>query len=92
MKIITIKLIMVLSELQRGELAVVDQVSSGHNNQAFVYRLAGLGLMANSSVRVLRKVGFGGPLHIRVGATTEVAIRRKEAEQIVVRHVETLCP
>ncbi|MDV3349274.1 ferrous iron transport protein A [Leptolyngbyaceae cyanobacterium CCMR0082] len=89
MKIITIKRIMVLSELQRGELAVVDQVSSGKNNQAFVHRLAGLGIIVDSSVRVLRKVGFGGPLHIRVGATTEVAIRRKEADQIVVRNVET---
>ncbi len=89
MQIVTIKVVMVLSELRRGELAIVDQINAGQNNQAFVCRLAGMGIIANSSVRVLRKVGFGGPLHIRVGATTEVAIRQKEAEQIVVRDVET---
>jgi ferrous iron transport protein A len=44
-----------------------------------------MGIIPDKSIQVLRKAGFGGPLHIRIGSTTEIAIRRQEAEMIKVR-------
>ena len=36
-------------------------------------------------IRVLRKAWLGEPLHIQVGTTTEIAIRRQETEIIFIR-------
>jgi ferrous iron transport protein A len=44
-----------------------------------------LGIVPEKPIQVLRKAGFGGPLHVRVGVTTEVAIRRREAARVKVR-------
>ena len=41
-------------------------------------RLIGLGLGIGNEVKVLRK-GWFGPIHIQVGTTTELVIRRKDA-------------
>jgi ferrous iron transport protein A len=48
-------------------------------------RLEAMGLVPNKSVTVLRKASFGGPLHIRVGTTTELMIRRQEADLVMIR-------
>jgi len=46
-------------------------------------RMAALGLRKGCVVQVLRKASLGGPIHVRVG-TTEVIMRRIEAQRIVV--------
>lgn len=75
---------MSLSELKPGQIAVVEQVKSDHFGQSFTNRLAAMGIVPDRVIQVLRVAGFGGPLHIRVGLTTEVAIRRQEAENVMV--------
>jgi len=75
---------MQLSELPPGSIAIItgiDAMASDDLRQ----RLVALGIVAGQSVQVLRTAGWGGPLHIRVGATTEVAIRRQEATRVWVR-------
>lgn len=75
-----------LSQLRTRQVAQVEQIVAGPSGAALVDRLAALGIIVNQSVRVLRTARWGGPLHILVGATTEIAIRRCEADQIWVRH------
>jgi ferrous iron transport protein A len=74
---------MTLSELRIGEVAIVEQVQAGPDGQALISRLAAMGITATRSVSVLRKANLGGPLHVCVGGTTEVAIRRREADSII---------
>lgn len=81
---------MTLSELRAGETAIVEQVNGEQYDAALACRLTAMGISANRSVKVLRKATLGGPLHVQVGATTEVAIRRREANHILVRTVGTL--
>ncbi len=78
---------MTLAELQPGETAIIDQVSAPVSDSALGCRLTAMGLSANRSVQVLRRAALGGPLHVRIGATTEVAIRRREADNILIRNV-----
>ena len=42
-----------------------------------------MGIVPNKSIKVLRKGLLNGPLHIRIGTTTEIAIRRREAELVL---------
>jgi len=44
-------------------------------------RFFALGLKEGSSVRVLRRAKFGGPMHLRVG-TSELIVRLKDASCI----------
>ena len=76
---------MTLSELELGKLAIVNDIQLKHYNQDLGKRLNAMGIIPDKSIQVLRKAWFGGPLHIRVGSTTEIAIRRQEAEMIQVR-------
>ena len=76
---------MTLSELELGKLAIVNHIQLKHYNQDLGKRLNAMGIIPDKSIQVLRKAWFGGPLHIRVGSTTEIAIRRQEAEMIQVR-------
>ncbi|NJL01589.1 MAG: ferrous iron transport protein A [Spirulinaceae cyanobacterium RM2_2_10] len=75
---------MSLTELTLNTTAIVQDVQTEGDNIALTQRLAALGIRPQCQVCVLRKAGFGGPLHVRVGATTEVALRRHEAVQILV--------
>ncbi|MGD1700087.1 FeoA family protein [Dapis sp. BLCC M229] len=74
-----------LADLRTGEMAIVDQVLNIGREQGIVQRLAAMGVVSDRPVQVLRKAQFNGPLHIRVGATTEIAIRPHEAEMIVIK-------
>ncbi|MDJ0553251.1 MAG: FeoA family protein [Microcoleaceae cyanobacterium MO_207.B10] len=74
-----------VADLRTGQMAIVDQVLSIGREQGIVQRLAAMGVISDKPVQVLRKAGFNGPLHIRVGATTEIAIRSHEAEMIVIK-------
>lgn len=73
---------MPLSELAIGETATISHTEASVFGVGFTERLAALGIMQGRKVRVLRKAALGGPLHIQVGLTTEVAIRRHEAALI----------
>ncbi len=77
---------MTLAELELGKLAVVADIQLKQNSQELGKRLIAMGIIPNKSIQVLRKAWFGGPLHIRVGSTTEIAIRRQEAEMVRVRY------
>lgn len=76
---------MTLSDLRIGKVAIVDQISLGHHGQSLITRLEAMGITSNKPIQVLRKAWLGGPLHIRVGITTEIAIRRQEAEKVLIR-------
>ncbi|MGB3533450.1 MAG: FeoA family protein [Microcoleaceae cyanobacterium] len=76
---------MSLSELKPGQIALIEQIDQTPETIGFVQRLAALGIVPDRSVQVLRIAGFGGPIHLRVGTTTEVAIRRREARLVQVR-------
>ena len=39
-----------------------------------------MGFNHGQKIKLLRKAWLNGPMHIRVGMTTEVAMRRSEAE------------
>ena len=74
-----------IADLEIGQIAIVDRVINTGGEQGIVQRLAAMGVVSDKSVQVLRKAKFNGPLHIRVGATTEIAIRPHEAEMIVIK-------
>lgn len=76
---------MTLSDLSIGKVAIVDQISLGYHGQGLITRLEAMGITPDKPIRVLRKAWLGGPLHIRVGVTTEIAIRRREAEKVLIR-------
>ena len=80
-----------LTELQPGILARVERIEILTKNtesdrvlQRFSQRLEAMGILRDRPIEVLRKAEFGGPLHIRVGQTTELAIRQEEAKYIKV--------
>lgn len=65
--------------------AVVESVEAGLFGEIFLRRLEAMGLVPGNEVRVLRRAWFGGPLVVRIGMTTEVAIRRAEAHLVRIR-------
>ncbi|NEO15434.1 MULTISPECIES: FeoA family protein [unclassified Moorena] len=79
---------MTLAELKPGKLAIIEKVQIGLQIEGLANRLEAIGIIPDRQVQVLRSAWFGGPLHIRVGSTTEVAIRRQEASMIVVNPVK----
>ena len=81
---------MTLSELELGKLAVIDEIIVTQHNHKLGKRLTAMGIIPDKIIQVLRKAWFGGPLHIRVGSTTEIAIRRQEAQMIRVRYSDSL--
>lgn len=78
---------MTLSELLPGQTAIVTEILESRYGQGLSNRLEAMGMISNKPVSVIRKAGFGGPLHVRVGLTTEVAIRREEAKMVKIRHL-----
>ena len=70
-----------LSELEvNGSATVVGVRSDGTEvGDGFRDRLQAMGLRKGRSVQVLRKAPGGDPFEVRVGSTTEIAIRKSEA-------------
>lgn len=70
-----------LSELAvHGSATVVGVRSDGTEvGDGFKERLEAMGLRKGRSVQVLRKAPGGDPYEVRVGSTTEIAIRKSEA-------------
>jgi ferrous iron transport protein A len=79
---------MTLSELKPGKTALVEQIQVSRQGQGLANRLEAIGITPNKPIKVLRQAWFGGPLHVRVGATTEIAIRHQEAKTILIQPFE----
>lgn len=75
---------MTLSELKPGKIALVEKIQVSTHHQGLANRLEALGIIPNKPITVLRQAWFGGPLHVRIGATTEIAIRHQEAQKIII--------
>ncbi|MGL5509824.1 MAG: FeoA family protein [Microcoleaceae cyanobacterium] len=77
-----------LADLPCNKLAIIEKILIDQHTEAygegFAHRLAAMGIVPNQKIQVLRQALFGGPLHVRVGATTELAIRLQEAKMILV--------
>jgi len=73
-----------LSELSVGTLAFVSTIAQGSHGKGLSTRLEAMGIIPNKPIQVLRKAWLGGPIHIRVGTTTELVMRRQEAQNILV--------
>ena len=73
-----------LSELAvHGSATVVGVRSDGTEvGDGFRDRLQAMGLRKGRSVQVLRKAPGGDPYEVRVGSTTEIAIRKSEASLV----------
>lgn len=76
---------MTLAQLEPQQLAIIEKVVVNPTQKDLARRLEAMGIAPNKTVKVLRKAWFGGPLHIRIGSTTEVAIRKREAELVLVK-------
>ena len=76
---------MTLLELSVGKVALVDSVKAASLSKGLITHLEAMGIIPNKPIRVLRKAWLGGPLHIRVGTTTELVLRRQEAQNIFIQ-------
>ena len=70
-----------LAQLPSGEHATILAL---HAEAALERRLLALGLRPGQAICLLRRGLMNGPLHIRVG-TTELMLRRQEAQHIDIR-------
>lgn len=73
-----------LSSLNPQNPAIIKNIEIGTYGKGLVNRLIAMGIVAETPIMVLRKGWLGGPIHVRVGANTELAIRREEAKTIIV--------
>lgn len=76
-----------LSALRPGERGIVERVESGDFNKGLAVRLKALGVRTSRLVAMLQHGWFGGPLIVRSGSATEIAIRRTEAALVMVRRI-----
>ena len=78
---------MTLRELKIGSIAIVQKVIDDETpiGKGFKTRLEAMGLVIGKPVQVMHSARLGGPLVVRVGSTTEIIIRRSEAELIIVK-------
>jgi ferrous iron transport protein A len=77
-----------LSQLAPGQTGVIAVVEG---SEGLRQRLAALGFRAGRAIVVLRRAGFRGPLHVRLG-TTDVALRPAEAGGVSLRSVGQAAP
>jgi ferrous iron transport protein A len=75
-----------LKELKVGSIAIVKNIIDENNpiKKRFKIRLESMGLIPGKPVQVIHTAWLGGPLIVRVGSTTEIIIRRSEAELIII--------
>ena len=72
---------MMLSKLNPGETATIISI---HTDEALHQRLLALGFRSGKKIELIRKAWFSGPLQVRIG-TTDILLRRAEAEKIMVQ-------
>ncbi|TVQ42478.1 MAG: ferrous iron transport protein A [Gloeocapsa sp. DLM2.Bin57] len=75
---------MTLQELDINQIALVEAIQTEARDERFKIRLEAMGMTPGKPIRVLRSAILGGPLQVRVGSTTEIAIRRSEASLVKV--------
>jgi len=73
-----------LSHLDCGKTAIINQIITGIHGEALTTRFQSLGLVSGKKVKVIRKSWLGGTLHVKVGNTTAIALRPREADLILV--------
>ena len=78
-----------LSELAVHHSATVVGVSSDGSDlsNSFKDRLEAMGIRKGRTVQVMRKAPGGDPYEVRVGSTTEIAIRKSEASLVEITDV-----
>jgi ferrous iron transport protein A len=74
-----------LSKLKPGQSALIRSI---YAEKAFHQRLIALGFRIGKRVELIRRAGFSGPVHLRIG-TTDVIMRRAEAQSIEVSDIIT---
>ncbi|WP_174802337.1 FeoA family protein [Martelella limonii] len=74
-----------LESLAPGESGIVEIVEAGVFDAGLAVRLRAMGLSNPHRVVMVRRGWFGGPLVVRAGKATEIAIRRSEAALVKVR-------
>ena len=74
---------MKLFHLKPGQSAIVTSINI--DDPGLSRRLEAMGFTVGQQVKLLRKAWWNGPLHVRVGMTTEVAMRQHEAEGIEIK-------
>ena len=72
---------MMLSKLNPGEIATIISI---HTDEALHQRLLAMGFRSGKKIELIRKAWFSGPLQVRIG-TTDILLRRTEAEKIMVQ-------
>ena len=72
---------MMLSKLNPGEIATIISI---HTDEALHQRLLAMGFRNGKKIELIRKAWFSGPLQVRIG-TTDILLRRTEAEKIMVQ-------
>ena len=76
---------MTLADLALNECAVVDHIDSSAFGEGLVLRLEAMGFIKNNPIRVTKKAIMNGPVKVRVGSTTDLAIRMSEASLVKIR-------
>ena len=74
-----------LATLNQNQVAIIDRIVTTSEQEFLKTRLQAMGIVAGEEVKVLRKFWFGGPIQVQVGQMTTIAIRRSEAQQIMVK-------
>lgn len=72
---------MMLSKLNPGEIATIISI---HTDEALHQRLLAMGFRSGKKIELIRRARFSGPLQVRIG-TTDILLRRTEAEKIMVQ-------
>jgi len=70
-----------LSTLSPGEAATLVAI---HTEEPLHQRLLAMGFRTGKRIELIRCARFSGPLQVRIG-TTDILLRRKEAEKIMVQ-------
>ena len=78
---------MTLNDFKHQQQGRIERLETTHHGIALTRRLAALGLVPDRIVTLIRRAPLCGPLHVRVGSTTEIALRRAEAACIRVTPV-----
>jgi len=74
-----------LTTLKNEHIGIIERIDTGIHGSMLKTRLQAMGLTCGNTVKVLRRFWWGGPLQVQVGKTTVIAIRRAEADLIMVR-------
>ena len=74
-----------LSDLAPGQDGVIAEVAG---QDAFRRRLAHLGFLPGTRVRMIRRAPLGGPVEVRIRGY-HLALRRRDARHVLIEHVDT---